>query len=112
MDKAQLLDYFSKIDRYLAAEAVICVYGGAAFIMLDEDGRSSIDIDIAAPYSNASFDDIDQSDIRFLATQSGIPSEKVLEAVDRLPDTFKNDPLVRDNLSNLLTDWSLWATQA
>ena len=34
--------------------------------------------------------------------------DEIREAVDRLPPTFRDDPLVRENLGNLATDRTIW----
>ena len=34
--------------------------------------------------------------------------DEIREAVDRLPPTFRDDPLVRENLDNLATDRTIW----
>ncbi|MBN1675909.1 MAG: hypothetical protein JXR37_33000 [Kiritimatiellae bacterium] len=181
MDKAQLLDYLAKIDAALKTECALCVYGSGALILLDEPGRTSLDIDIAAPYSVAAYpdfcraadeaglpvnpeesenvehvewvsalrlclakpeapgevvlwqgqrltlktvspadlvaskliryDEIDQGDIRYLVAQANLEHAQVREAVERLPDSFRSDRLVRENLANLEVDMKLWKQQ-
>jgi hypothetical protein len=53
MDKKELVSYLEKIDQALQHPSSLCVYGSAAFILLDEPDRTSLDIDIAGPYSQA-----------------------------------------------------------
>ncbi|MBI4586261.1 MAG: hypothetical protein HY717_19805 [Planctomycetes bacterium] len=67
MDKKQLIGYLESIDRHLNKKTELCVFGSAAFILLDEVGRTSQDIDVAAPYSKA-----DYSDLRQAAEKSGL----------------------------------------
>ena len=50
----------------------------------------------------------DQEDIQFLMGPGGATLEGVREAVSRLPARFRDDVLVRENLSNLEADLQLW----
>jgi hypothetical protein len=50
MDKETILRYFAEIDGKLGQPSELLVYGSAAFMLLDEDGRTSLDIDVAGPY--------------------------------------------------------------
>jgi hypothetical protein len=68
MDKSKLLEYLSAMDEALAEETELVVYGSAAFILLDEDGRTSLDIDVAAPYSRVNYPDFCRA-----AGRSGLP---------------------------------------
>jgi len=68
MDKAKLLSYLNSIDRELRSPAVLCVYGSGACILLDEPDRTSLDLDVAGPYSQADFADLEQA-----ATAAGLP---------------------------------------
>lgn len=68
MDKVKLLAYLENIDQALLSSVVLYIYGSAACILLDQPGRSSLDIDVAAPYSNAN-----ESDLRRAAEEAGIP---------------------------------------
>lgn len=68
MDKGKLLEYLSAMDEALAEETELVVYGSAAFILLDEDGRMSLDIDVAAPYSRVNYPDFCRA-----AGRSGLP---------------------------------------
>jgi hypothetical protein len=60
--------YFEAIDGRLCQRAKLVVYGGAAFILLDQPGRTSVDVDIAGPYSQADF-----GDLRRAAEGAGLP---------------------------------------
>ncbi|MFM8715977.1 MAG: hypothetical protein ACKOF3_04215, partial [Spartobacteria bacterium] len=68
MNKAELLGYLEKIDGELKSPAILHIYGSAAFMLLDEPDRTSLDIDVAAPYS-----DVDESELRRAAELAGIP---------------------------------------
>jgi len=57
MDKRKLVQHLETIDRLLTKEATLCIYGSAPFILLDEEARASLDIDVARPYSKADWDD-------------------------------------------------------
>ncbi|NCD40851.1 MAG: hypothetical protein EOL88_02040 [Bacteroidia bacterium] len=56
MDKDQIIQYLSAIDTHLDHDAMLVIYGSAAFILLDEDERSSLDMDVAGPYSSIQYD--------------------------------------------------------
>jgi hypothetical protein len=68
MNKSQLLDYLQRMDEALRADAVLTIYGSGAFILLGEEDRTSLDIDVAAPYSRVDFTDLQQA-----AEKAGIP---------------------------------------
>jgi hypothetical protein len=68
MDKARLISYLEGIDRALASTATLYIYGSAACILLDEPDRTSLDIDVAGPYSNAN-----EADLRRAAESVGLP---------------------------------------
>lgn len=57
MDKNRLLEYFARVDRQLTQPAELLIYGSAAFILLDEEARTSLDLDVAGPYSKLDFED-------------------------------------------------------
>jgi hypothetical protein len=54
------------------------------------------------------YDEIDQSDVRFLCSQSRLTYDEVAAAVEQLPPRFRNDLLVRDNLESFRTDFLSW----
>lgn len=178
MNKQELLSYLSKIDAALKRDSTLCVYGSAAFILLDEEDRTSLDIDVAAPYSDVDFDDlkqaaekaglsinpdeagssehiewisplrlclsrpdpeteillwsgkklkvktvssadlvasklirydeIDQSDIQYLCTQTRMDFESIEAAVKSLPAPFDRDVILLENLRNLESDLQMW----
>ena len=61
MDKQRILEIFASIDRHLQSVAKLCLYGSGAFILLDEEDRTSLDIDIAAPYSTVDYSDLSRA---------------------------------------------------
>lgn len=68
MNKEELLGYLERLDHALKAEATLHIYGSAAFMLLDEPERTSLDVDVAAPYSS-----VDIGDLRQAATVAGLP---------------------------------------
>ena len=61
MDKKRLEEYFAQVDGRLAQPAELLIYGSAAFILLDEEARTSLDLDVAGPYSKLNFEDFRQA---------------------------------------------------
>ncbi|MCL1919455.1 MAG: hypothetical protein FWG50_00010 [Kiritimatiellaeota bacterium] len=51
MNKTDILAYFSRLDKRLDTPSVLHIYGSAAVILLGADDRTSLDIDVAGPYS-------------------------------------------------------------
>jgi hypothetical protein len=68
MDKKELISYLEQIDQRLNSPTSLCIYGSAAFILLDEPDRTSLDIDVAGPYSKA-----DLGELRQAAERAGLP---------------------------------------
>jgi len=178
MDKTALVEHLRQLDTALQSSARLCVYGSGAFILLDEPGRTSLDLDVAASYSQVAlpelertaaevrfpvnpppefggdhiewigplrlclaapettrtvplwsgqrlevftvapadlaasklvrYDELDRADIQFLCEQTRLGWDDIAQAAQRLPDAFRNDPVVRDNLNSLKTDMGLW----
>ncbi len=178
MDRPELLAYLEGLDNALRDQATLYIYGSAACILLGEPDRTSLDVDVAGPYSDVDqgdlrqaaesvglpvnpaddyagdhiewvgplrlclqppveaqtltlwqgaklrvrtgpianliasklirYDEIDQSDIRYLLTQGAVDIADVEAAVTRLPVPFALDPLVRENLHNLKADREMW----
>ena len=50
MNKIQLLVCLEKMDAALAQPMQLYIYGSAAFMLLDEPDRISLDVDVAAPF--------------------------------------------------------------
>jgi len=68
MNKSELIAYLEGIDSGLQQPAMLYIYGSAVCILLDEPDRTSLDIDVAGPYSDAVYGDIAQA-----AENAGIP---------------------------------------
>ncbi len=68
MNKATLVGYLEAMDRALKTPASLYIYGSAACILLDEPERTSLDIDVAGPYSRA-----DEGAVRRAAERAGLP---------------------------------------
>lgn len=68
MDKKALIAYLGKIDSFLTCPVDLCIYGSGALILLDEPGRTSLDLDVAAPYSSA-----DYAELEAAACEAGLP---------------------------------------
>ena len=79
MNKKQLLRYLKKLDESLKYPSMLYIYGSAVCILLDEPERTSLDIDVAAPYSDADYGEI-----------------------------VRNDCMVRENLENYRADSEFW----
>jgi hypothetical protein len=178
MNKSDIVDYLSRLDAALSSPASLYFYGSAVVILLDAPDRTSLDIDVAGPYSvidqaelarasaaaglpvNPSdpmyegnhlewigplrlclpppgddvitlwqgrkltvrtgsvadfvasklirYDETDRADIQFLYAQNRFVWEAVRESVARLPEPFRHDTLVQDNLADLVCDMRLW----
>ncbi|NQU10328.1 hypothetical protein HQ590_06035 [bacterium] len=68
MNKAELLGYLERIDHALSKPATLTVYGSAPCILLDEPERTSLDVDVAGPYSA-----VDLVDLQRAAQAAGLP---------------------------------------
>ena len=68
MNKIELLAYLEKIDHALTRPAMLYIYGSAVCILLDQPDRTSLDVDVAAPYSDVAYGDLVQA-----AERAGIP---------------------------------------
>ena len=180
VNKKELITYLEKIDSALSDHTTLHIYGSGACMLLDEPDRTSLDLDIAGPYSDADavdlrhaadaaglpvnppdsyqgnhiewigalrlclqpptkgqtillwqgknlnivtayipalvasklirYDEIDQSDIRYLLSQGHFPFSDIQDAVRCLPSQFAGDHIVQDNLINLKTDMQIWET--
>jgi len=178
MDATTLRQYLARLDAALPEPVRLCIYGSAAWMLLGEEGRFSLDMDVAGPYSMANermlaetaqaigwpvnpaaefsedhiewvgpgrlclasprpedsvvlwqgarltiftlppadlaasrlirYDPIDQADLQFLMTHTGVGLGDIARAVERLPSAFRDDVLVRENLQNLERDVQRW----
>lgn len=77
MNKSQLVTYLERIDAALHDEAVLYIYGSAAFILLDEPERTSLDVDVAAPYCR-----VDERAFRVAAANAGLPVNPALDTAN------------------------------
>ena len=77
MNKNQLVTYFERIDVALHDETILHIYGSAAFILLDEPERTSLDVDVAAPYCH-----VDERAFRDAAMHAGLPVNPELDTAD------------------------------
>jgi len=68
MNKRDILEYFARLDRELSGPATLYLYGSAAVILLDAPDRTSLDIDIAGPYSQ-----VDQAELEKASPRAGLP---------------------------------------
>jgi len=68
MDHTALRTYLSQLDGLLMGEAACCIYGSAACMLLGEEGRISLGVDIAGPYSQAN-----ETMLQTAAAQIGLP---------------------------------------
>ncbi|MEK7686120.1 MAG: hypothetical protein AAB466_11925 [Verrucomicrobiota bacterium] len=51
MDATTLRQHFARLDVALGEPARLCIYGSAALMLMGEEGRISVDVDVAGPYS-------------------------------------------------------------
>jgi hypothetical protein len=177
MNAADLREHLARLDAALAEPARLCIFGSAALMLMGQEDRFSVDVDVAGPYSTANeralaaaaeqaglpvnpaddfssdhiewvgplrlclappskdslvlwqggrltiftvpppdliasrlirYDPTDQADIQFLVVHQRVRFEDVERAADRLPDPFRHDALVRENLENLRRDLLRW----
>lgn len=176
-------EYFVRLDALVAPGTVLYVYGGAAVALLGSGIRTTMDVDVAEPYSrfdqatfaSASaqaglpvnpgadyeqaflelvgafrlcvpeptvekpgleifkgtnltvrtgsaadliasklirYDEQDQQDIQFLLKTGRVTLSAVRESVGRLPESFREDALICENLTNLERDMKMWGVGA
>ena len=68
MNKQEITDYLARLDRELSGPTVLYLYGSAVVILLDAPDRTSLDIDVAGPYSG-----VDQADFEQASRRAGLP---------------------------------------
>ena len=68
MNKSEMTAFFVEVDRQLTAPATLHLYGSAVVILLDAPGRTSLDIDVAGPYSR-----INQAELEAIAARIRLP---------------------------------------
>lgn len=58
MDKVAILLFFERLDQELNKPTMLYLYGSAVVIIFDAPGRTSMDIDVAGPYSSGNMREI------------------------------------------------------
>ena len=53
MNAAALREHLARLDAALEEPVRLCFYGSAPLMLMGQEDRSSLDIDVAAPYSSA-----------------------------------------------------------
>ena len=53
MNVASLREYLAHLDDVLDEPMRLCLYGSTPLMLMGQEDRSSLDIDVAAPYSSA-----------------------------------------------------------
>jgi hypothetical protein len=78
MEVTRLRRYLAELDSKLPENSRLCIYGSAALMLLGEEDRFSLDIDVAAPYSS-----VDEHALAVTAEQIGLPVNP--------PEDFQSD---------------------
>ena len=68
INEATLAGYFERLDPLVRPGTELFVFGGAAIVLLGARIRTTIDIDVAAPYSR-----IDMENFREASEKAGLP---------------------------------------
>ena len=68
MNATTLREHLKRLDAALSEPASLCVYGSAAVMLMGEEDRFSVDIDIAGPYSK-----VNERALAAAAEQVGLP---------------------------------------
>lgn len=68
MNAATLREHLARLDAALSEPAQLCVYGSAALMLMGEEDRFSVDVDVAGPYST-----VNESALATAAGQIGLP---------------------------------------
>jgi len=68
MNAKTLREHLDRLDAALKEPASLCVYGSAAVMLMGEEDRFSLDVDVAGPYSVAN-----QRALVAAAEQAGLP---------------------------------------
>ncbi len=80
MNAAVLRDHLARLDAALGEPARPCVYGSAALMLMGEEDRFSVDVDIAGPYSV-----VNERELAAAAEKAGLPVNPT--------ETFRGDHL-------------------
>jgi len=68
VNAASLRENLARLDAALAAPAKLCIYGSAALMLMGQDDRVSVDVDVAGPYSS-----VDDFALATAAARIGLP---------------------------------------
>ncbi len=68
MDVLVLREHLGRLDTALSEPARLCVYGSAALMLMGEEDRFSVDVDVAGPYSK-----VNERDLAAAALKAGLP---------------------------------------
>lgn len=68
MNSTSLREHLARLDAALGEPARLCVYGSAALMLMGEEDRFSVDVDIAGPYST-----VNEGALAAAAQQIGLP---------------------------------------
>ncbi len=68
MNAASLREYLAHLDDVLDEPVRLCLYGSTPLMLMGQEDRSSLDIDVAAPYSSAN-----ERTLTEAAKQIGLP---------------------------------------
>ncbi len=68
MNAQVLREHLFKLDVALSEPARLCIYGSAALMLMGEEDRFSVDIDIAGPYST-----VNERALAIAGSQIGLP---------------------------------------
>ena len=68
MDRQFIERFFEQVDGIMHAPAELLLYGAGAFMLLGEEGRTSLDLDVAGPYCQG-----DVTGLRRACEQAGLP---------------------------------------
>ena len=68
MNAASLREHLSNLDAALSEPAKLCIYGSAALMLMGEEDRFSVDVDVAGPYST-----VNERALAAAARQIGLP---------------------------------------
>jgi hypothetical protein len=68
MNATTLREHLARLDAALGEPARLCIYGSAAVMLMGEEDRFSVDVDIAGPYST-----VNERALAAAARQIGLP---------------------------------------
>jgi hypothetical protein len=68
MNATTLREHLARLDAALGEPARLCIYGSAAVMLLGEEDRFSVDVDVAGPYST-----VNERALAAAAQQIGLP---------------------------------------